>query len=762
MKKQILIVALLAGYCFPASAQKVIATIEGSTTAFLNNKFETKLSPLTKLYLAQARPNSDKNQLPGYVYKINAQNEVFISALVKVSSIVDEAGLRALGIAIGTKAGNIWTLQVPVNNVKALTEIEGLHYIQLDEPVFPLMDSVRKATRVDSVQNGINLIKAFTGKDVVVGILDVGFDYTHPLFFDTSGNKYRVKKVWEQKTTTGTPPAGFTYGSEILDSNTMWSVGTDIATQSHGTHVAGIALGSGVGSANAKFRGIAYSSDVVLVGITPPPGQWQNTGMADLLDGMNYIYSYAASVGKPAVINLSWGCSIGSHDGMSIFSQAVDNLTGAGKLFACSAGNTGADPIHLGKTFTTTDTIVKTVVTFDTYLAEKKTWVDIWGDSSKSFCAQVSLYNAATQVVSTGFICLDNLTHNKFLVGSDGDTCFVDMVTAASEFNGKPRIFLYLYNKSGNTVMLSVKSSNAKINIWEGFVQNSTGYYGALTTGGIPGTVPGNTASTISDWSCTKSAIPVGAFAAKNIFTNISGQQVNYTGTVGRGQLVSFSSRGPSADGRIRPFITAPGFAVGSGISSYDVSFQPAGSSYASVLSTFTKNSKNYSYASLSGTSMSSPAVSGILALMLEANPALTPQQALDILAATAYQDIYTNVLPAAGTNNWGHGKVNAYAAVKKVLQEVSVNNVVGNNMVWSVYPNPSNGIFTVQCNSNKVMTAQLEISDITGKLIQSNVWKLNSGSNTNEMNSSQFPQGLYVITIRSEAGQGSIKLLIE
>jgi hypothetical protein len=45
--------------------------------------------------------------------------------------------------------------------------------------------------------------------------------------------------------------------------------GTDLATFTHGTHVGGIAAGSGYVGINSKIRGVAYKSDLVFVGIRP-------------------------------------------------------------------------------------------------------------------------------------------------------------------------------------------------------------------------------------------------------------------------------------------------------------------------------------------------------------------------------------------------------------------------------------------------------------------------------------------------------------
>jgi subtilisin family serine protease len=50
-------------------------------------------------------------------------------------------------------------------------------------------------------------------------------------------------------------------------------------------------------------------------------------------------------------------------------------------------------------------------------------------------------------------------------------------------------------------------------------------------------------------------------------------------------------------------------------------------------------------------------ATSGIIALMLQANPNLSPTQVRNILSQTAILDTFTGALPQQGLNTWGHGK---------------------------------------------------------------------------------------------------------
>ena len=724
-----------------------------------------KLSPRTMQYLQLSKIEENKGKpLQDYVYKRTAST-LYMSALIKVNGTVAQSDLDQLGVRINTRAGNIWTALIPIGNVEAFTQVAGISYIELDEPVCMKMDSARRTTRADSVQQGIGLPMAYTGKNVVLGIIDVGYDYTHPTLYDTSGTHYRVKRIWEEKT-IGTPPAGFTYGHEISDTNAIIAQNTDNAVNTHGTHVMGIAGGSGFGSSdssNSKYRGMAFESDIVLVGIMPDSGQWQNTGMSDFIDGMNYIYTYAASVGKPAVINLSWGSPVGPHDGTSLFSQACDALTGPGRIFVCAAGNDGDVNLHLQKAFTTSDTVVNTFVNFDGNLATKNTWVDIWGDTAKTFCINVSLYRGA-KVASTGYVCLDNSVHNFTLVGLNHDTCFVTMTTSTAEFNQRPRIYLSLYSKSNDSICLTVAGTDGHVDLWNGYVSKGEGYFGDLTNGNRAWATAGNSDYTVTDMVATESAVSAGAYSAKISYRSIGGQLYSFAGYTALGQLVPFSSHGPTADGRIKPDITAPGLSVVSSLSSFDVTYRPLGIYYTNVVSSYMdpNSGKTYYYGSLSGTSMATPCTSGIIALMLQANPRLSPAQVKNILAQTAILDTATGTLPSQGTNTWGHGKINAYAAVKAAAIEAGIGTIAGGTIDCKLYPNPNTGRFTLDYTATKSETLNIEIYDISGAKVYDQNWKVNADSNTKTIDLSQLSTGLYLAKVSSAQGSTTIKVSIE
>jgi len=722
-------------------------------------RVKPQLSAFTRQYFNDAAHATDKSiPMPGYVYK-SIGGKTYISSFIMVTEAVDEAAMNTLGVLTGTKAGKIWTVQVPLEHVTEFTQIAGISHIDFDMPVYPSMDQARKATKADSAQKGYNMPFPVTGKGVVVGIIDAGFDFNHPTLYDTSHATYRVRKVWKQKT-SGTPPMGFAYGNEMSDPYIISGAGCDTAITPHGTHVTGIAAGSGYGSpSNNKFRGMAYESDIALVCIMPAPYQWAFPGTSDIIDGMNYLFHYATSVYKPCIVNLSWGSSIGPHDGHSFFNQACDALTGPGKIFACSAGNNGEDTIHLGKTFTTTDNSVSTFVTFSPYLDtnNQRTWLDIWGEPSKSFCLKIKLYNGPSAIDSSANVCIADTTRNFTLIGSDGDTCFVTMNMVANEYNGKPHAFLSFFSKTHDNICLTASGTSGTINMWEGYVYPPTGYYGYLKKLGYPWAVDGDTRMTVSDYSSSFTCISVGAYTSKSGFTNISGSALGYPGaTVGK--IAPFSSLGPVVDGRIKPDITGPGFALASGVSSYDTSYSPGGNNYNSVICKVTIGGRDYSYAMAAGTSMSSPAVSGIIAMMLQVNPTLTPDSVKSILKLTALTDSYTGIIPAAGTNTWGHGKVNAYKALKYMNQSVSVENTLDEGGIGCLlYPNPSKGNFTLNYAAKTNELLSVQVYDITGKVIYDQQWPVTAGGNTRTMSLGNQPQGIYFTRISAGSGKSKV-----
>ena len=118
-----------------------------------------------------------------------------------------------------------------------------------------------------------------------------------------------------------------------------------------------------------------------------------------------------------------------------------------------------------------------------------------------------------------------------------------------------------------------------------------------------------------------------------------------------------FSARGPTLDGNSKPDILAPGRKI---ISLYSLSSYLDGALPGRRM----LSRRGGTYFRLTGTSMAAPVVAGVVALLLQKNPALTPDQVKFILTDTARS-------VSGSSDTVGAGVVDAYAAVTSSLVDV-------------------------------------------------------------------------------------------
>ncbi len=667
-------------------------------------------------------------------------NGTKVSALLKINSQFDLQSAKSMGIIFPTISNGIATAQIPMNKYVELTQMRGIEYIEVGGFASPTMDSARSVAHIQEVIDGIDLPQSYKGEAVVVGVIDAGFDYTHPAFYDSDKKDIIISRVWDQGK-TGTSPTEFAYGQELIGSDNILNAAKDIENFSHGSHVAGIAVGRSVVGAE-KYQGIATKSELVIVALKPPAQeQWKNTSGSDIIDGVNYIFKYAASVGKPAVVNLSWGGQMGPHDGTSLFSQALDSLVGEGKIFVCSAGNDGQVKLHINKNFTATDTMLVSYVAndYNKDLPQNGIWLDAWGDEGKSFDFNLEIVNLATlkSKYATGFLNATKDSTINYIFKDGTDSCNINVYTGISAYNHKPHAFANLEGNNQFRLRMSVKATEGTVNAWNWYLIN---YYGierpfsAVTKDSI--SIEGNTTTTISDFASTKRAIAVGAMTSKDSFTNYAGNTNSLGGLVGN--LAPFSSWGPTADGRVKPDITSPGMGLVSAVNSYDAAYIIGGASSGIVISRVTHNSKPYSYAIFSGTSMSSPATSGAVALLLSANPKLTPEKVIDLLKKNATIDDATGTIPNA---KWGNGKLNLHKAMKWMLGIGGVNDKPNKSI--NLYPNP----FTNALNVKDIDLAN-SVVRIYNQLGEQVFTQTITASDTEIQNLGNLPQGIYLVSI--------------
>jgi minor extracellular serine protease Vpr len=640
--------------------------VKKSSKAHFIYKQSKKCSPYTALLLSNLKQTDLKlkrsaEYLTEHFNLIKSNNETYVSAFIKTDGNLNKSLLTEYGVKLNTQAGNIYTSLIPLNQLENVLLVKGVEYVEIGHKVEAELDDAKEQTWVNWVHNGTDLSQAYTGDGVIVGIIDGGFDYTHPTFYNADHSQYRISRVWEQSE-TGTPPSGYSYGNELVGQSAILNDGYSSTTGSHGTHVAGIATGSG--SALSTYKGIAFNSEMIFVAT-----DYSNVGITD---GIRYMFDYADKEGKPIVVNMSLGGQMGPHDGTSLSDQTFDDLTGEGKILIGSAGNDGNDNLHLNYDFGSDETIYS-FLTFPEnteHPSAGSTFIDIWGEAGNDFTVAVNVYNVDanqyedyTDYISTS----TDGTYNFTLQDSDplySDEVIVSVsVEHSNPHNGKPHVYIWFDNtdqdESGDIfdyIMLEVNGTNTSFDAWTKGVFSDLGYLSPL--------INGNTNSTISENKNGNSIITVGAYTSKNEYTDFQGNTHNVGFYTEVGEIAPFSSLGPTADGRTKPDITAPGNVIISSVNSFDANYT---STNPEVVANVNNGTDYWWFASMQGTSMASPMVTGIVALWLEANPTLTPAEIKQLMQNNAWTDSYTGSVP---NNTWGNGKIDAHETIKAIEQQ--------------------------------------------------------------------------------------------
>lgn len=231
----------------------------------------------------------------------------------------EEENLELIGGAYYSGRLSVSTLQELANN-------QYIERIETKKTYTPKLDEA--SADIGLIASGTRAVTE-TGNNVYIGIVDSGFDLSHPMFRDSNGN-LRVVALLDQ-----TVPGNPVYNTATLQN--QWAAGSQPGrdTNGHGTHVATIAAGSKFG----QYEGIAPNAKFLLV----------KTDFINVDRAVSWIYQQAGS--NPCVANLSLGGHFGSHDGTSNAERLYDALVGQGKILVVSAGNERNDSLHLNGLF---------------------------------------------------------------------------------------------------------------------------------------------------------------------------------------------------------------------------------------------------------------------------------------------------------------------------------------------------------------------------------------------------------------------------
>ena len=277
--------------------------------------------------------------------------------IVKYSEMGDsvEALLGGSGISVVPLLGGYAIVTLPESMLEEYSRRPQIEFIEKPTRLYFEDLFSKEASCITQVQRDEPGNLQLTGRGVLIGIVDSGVDYRHPAFLTADG-KSRILRLWDQSI-PGNPPEGYATGTEYTNEEINEALSLSVQEgrrlvpsedgSGHGTAVLGVAAGSDF-SRGAVNRGVAYESDLLVVkmGI---PRQDSFPRTTELMQGVDYLVRQAIRLGRPIALNLSFGNNYGSHRGDSLLETYLDNVSGMGKNVICvGMGNNGNDALHTG------------------------------------------------------------------------------------------------------------------------------------------------------------------------------------------------------------------------------------------------------------------------------------------------------------------------------------------------------------------------------------------------------------------------------
>jgi subtilisin family serine protease len=576
---------------------------------------------------------------------------VLVSVFVQTTDSRKLAGERQ-------REGNFAVLDVPLDDLPSLVRRGGVSFIEQAETL-KAPTPMRLATAANLPADRfatINHEKQHRfGEDVLIGIIDVeGFDWMHPDFDDGAGRS-RFISIWDQGRKTGAPPAGFVKGVEItraaMDKARADAPGIGVSPHdlepqsqmvagSHGTHVASIAAG---------VSGLCRKAKIAAVLVSAPPGD-RRTSFYDsslLLDAVKYLIDLAEHEKKPISINISLGTNGHAHDGSSVIDRWIDQLIAKpGRSICVAAGNAGQERaeapddlgyilgrIHTGGQIAAAglDHDIEWIVGGDTVIDVSENELEFWYEPQDRVA--VSIKPPGGKWI--GPVRPGEYLENMQLPDKTMLSIYNELYHPA---NGNNYISIYLtpfwrekiVGIQAGQWLVRLHGLEIRDGRFHGWIERDDPQFLESGQQFWPSFFSPRSnvdMNSVSSLACGARIVSVANLDEARDRINIS------------------SSQGPTRDGRQKPDVAAPGTEIWAANGFGDPK-QP--------------------WVAMTGTSMASPFVAGVVGLMLAANNRLGAAQVNGILKATA------RPLPGGNfqwINDGGFGVIHPAACVEQALQ---------------------------------------------------------------------------------------------
>ncbi len=564
------------------------------------------------------------------------------------------AELQGAGFGVGARIGDMLTLQVDLARLDELASFSSVEKISAAVRRYPVNDRARAAIQVETLQ-GERFVSQ-TGQGVVVAVIDTGIDFRHADFTvpGSGGRQTRIKALLDM-TVYGaqSPDPGWNYilpgqsapiGHLYTESDLNAALQVPKPDQSadsvkqrdkngHGTHVAGTAAGNGLSSPTVgTYNGMAPEADLIVVKASRQNDNNASFLTTDIINALQFVQQKAGELNKPFVINLSLGGQTGPHDGTAPDERAIDNLvdSGPGRAVCVAAGNEGHSGIHARATVPAGGDL-----TLDLNVNGAAEIVDLYQAHADRFSVTVTSPNGVTlgpvAYDANGFSFPNGQASNQYLDLFNAN----DNKGDSDPNNDQPDIVL-LFNPGAPTGIWKIKLQDADTNANQDFDAWTEGDNVRFSSH------VDDLSHLIASPGTARRAITVGAFVTRSE-------------SFGYGNPAPFTSPGPTADGRLKPDISAPGLYLYSARSTdvADPNFGIIGGfGYAPT--------DPVHYTGLAGTSMSTPVTAGSVALFMQSDLTLSSDQ----IKLTIQNTAIPGYAPGWG-REYGFGKVNIRAAIE-------------------------------------------------------------------------------------------------
>ena len=578
----------------------------------------------------------------------------FYSMILDVSDEAVLSELEQRGSQVLYRRDNLVLAFVSTEAMDWLDGAQGVRRAELSPRLNCNLLKARAVTNVDAVHQGYGEVGALTGRGVVAGFADRGFDPNHAAFDSRVALLTNYVDTIAHVDRLSTP-------SEIA----AWS--TDYAPDYHATHVAGIMAG---GEAGGDYRGVAPEATIVAT-----------TSIlhdAGILAGVEDVIAYARQRSMPAVVNLSLSSNIGPHDGTDLYCQYLDRCA-EDAVIVVAAGNSGESKINISHTFSGDNDSIATRV------LDKIDWsgasiigdADLWSADERGCRVRLRVYD----VVDRCYV------YASPWVGEGGD---MDAIIVQS--NDTPELEPYFVGAFGIVTDRSPYTGRAEVLV--GYFLTCTTFYTnswarycvVLEARGEEGvsvdltaddrlsfftTLTSTIASTKADshlsvgsTSCGRNVVIAGSSTTADCVPLLQGGTESFD-HVTAGTVSQFSSYGTLRDGRTLPHVCAPGAYIISAVSN---PWLKRNFGMRSHLNAESPTAPGHYYIATCGTSMAAPHVAGVFALWLQADPTLTPAELREIACESASYNGVDPMNPRVGC-----GVIDAAAGLQMVIDRAGL-----------------------------------------------------------------------------------------